>query len=78
MLDKMELEIMKVDAKNGRKEKLIELFQQWKEAHEADSWFEKTCIKGKESDDNFKKSFIPDGCVDFEKYNNANKKCYLF
>ena len=41
MLDKMELEIMKVDAKNGRKEKLIELFQQWKEAHEADSWFEK-------------------------------------
>lgn len=74
MLDKMELEIMKVDAKNGRKEKLIELFQQWKKAHGADSWFEKTCIKGKESDDNFKKSFIPDGCVDFEKYNNANKK----
>lgn len=56
------------------KQKLLDLFVRWKEAHKCDNRTQETCPKGMSENREFVESFIPDGCVDYERYMQANCK----
>lgn len=64
----------KIDKRKSLENQLIQLFKMWKKEHAKDPNPDETCPGNMWKDKGFVESFIPDGCVNFEKYEHAKKK----